>query len=105
MKIRYAAAERIRTKLAPYCRKHGIIQLEIFSTIAPGEIARRRNIDLIAAFRSNPGLSFFAMDEEMSEILGAPVRLLTRDSVETMSNPYRRKSILADARVIYKETG
>jgi len=42
------------------------------------------------------------MDEEMGEILGVPVHLLTRESVETMSNPYRQQSILADARVIYQ---
>jgi len=34
----------------------------------------------------------------MAAILGVPVHLLTRDSVEQMSNPYRRESILADAR-------
>jgi hypothetical protein len=37
----------------------------------------------------------------MAGILGVPVHLLTRESVEQMSNPYRRDSILAEARVIY----
>jgi predicted nucleotidyltransferase len=41
------------------------------------------------------------MEDEMAAILGVPVHLLTRDSVEQMSNPYRRESILADAKVIY----
>jgi hypothetical protein len=41
------------------------------------------------------------MEEEMTAILGVPVHLLTRDSVEQMSNPYRRASILEDAREIY----
>jgi predicted nucleotidyltransferase len=58
-------------------------------------------VDLLATFASNPGLRFFTMEDEMSTILGVPVHLLTRDSVEQMSNPYRRESILADARVIY----
>ena len=38
----------------------------------------------------------------MVAILGVPVHLLTRESVEQMSNPYRRSSILADARDIYR---
>lgn len=38
----------------------------------------------------------------MAAILGVPVHLLTRESVEQMSNPYRRSSILADARDIYR---
>jgi len=31
------------------------------------------------------------------------VHLLTRDSVEQMTNPYRRASILADAKEIYRD--
>jgi predicted nucleotidyltransferase len=91
----------IRRKLAPYCRRKGIIQLDIFGSSARGEAGRRSDVDLMASFQNNPGLGFFAMEEEMSAILGVPVHLLTRESVETMSNPYRRSSILADARVIY----
>src|ERR1700692_3052914 len=93
------AVDEIRRKLAPYCRRHGIIQLEIFGSSARGEAGRRSDVDLIATFHPNPGLGFFAMEEEMGGILGFPVHLLTRESVEAMSNPYRRESILADARV------
>ncbi len=42
------------------------------------------------------------MEDEISAILGVPVHLLTRESVEQMSNPYRRASILADARETYR---
>jgi predicted nucleotidyltransferase len=38
------------------------------------------------------------MEAEMAKILGVPVHLLSRDSLEQMSNPYRRASILTDAR-------
>src|ERR1700678_275275 len=91
------AVDEIRRKLAPYCRRHGITQLEIFGSTARGEAGRRSDVDLIATYRLNPGLAFFAMEEEMSRILGVPVHLLTRESVEAMSNPYRQKSILSDA--------
>jgi uncharacterized protein len=93
--------EEIRGKLARYCAQHGIIRLECFGSISRGEASPGSDVDLIATFRSNPGLGFFAMEEAMGEILGVPVHLLTRESVETMANPYRRESILADARVIY----
>jgi predicted nucleotidyltransferase len=95
------AIEEIQRKLVPYCRRHGITQLELFGSSARGEAGRKSDVDLIATFRANPGLGFFAMEEEMSGILGVPVHLLTRESIETMTNPYRRDSILADARVIY----
>jgi len=95
------AEDEIRRKLAPFCRRHGITRLEIFGSSARGEAGSQSDVDLIATFQRNPGLGFFAMEEEMGGILGFPVHLLTRESVETMSNPYRRDSILADARVIY----
>ncbi|MDX6765725.1 MAG: nucleotidyltransferase domain-containing protein [Candidatus Methylacidiphilales bacterium] len=96
------AAEVVGQKLADYCRQAGIIQLEVFGSNARGEARRGSDVDLIATFAANPGLRFFAMEGEMSNILGVPVHLLTRDSVEQMPNPYRRASILADRKVIYR---
>ena len=93
--------ETIAQLLAPYCRQAGITQLAAFGSVARGEARRGSDVDLIATFAHNPGLRFFTMEEEMAAILGVPVHLLTRDSVEEMSNPYRRSSILADSRVIY----
>lgn len=93
--------EAIAALFADYCRQAGITRLETFGSIARGEAKPGSDVDLLATFAGNPGLRFFAMEEEMAAILGVPMHLLTRDSVEQMSNPYRRASILADARVIY----
>jgi hypothetical protein len=87
--------------LAAYCRQAGITRLEAFGSVARGEGRRGSDVDLLATFASNPGLRFFTMEDDMSAILGVPVHLLTRESVEQMSNPYRRESILTDARIIY----
>jgi len=87
--------------LAEYCRQVGITRLEAFGSTSRGDARRGSDVDLLATFSENPGLRFFAMEEEMAAILGAPVHLLTRDSVDQMSNPYRRESILADAREVY----
>jgi uncharacterized protein len=75
--------------------------LEVFGSTARGEARRGSDVDLIATFSDNPGIKFFGMEEEMAAILGSPVHLLTHDSVEHMTNPYRKVSILADSRVIY----
>jgi len=87
--------------LSEYCRQSGIICLEAFGSAARGDATRNSDVDLIATFAGNPGLRFFTMEDEMAAILGVPVHLLTRDSVDNMANPYRRASILADARAIY----
>ena len=94
--------EVVANLLAEYCRQAGITRLEAFGSTVRGEAKRGSDVDLLATFAVNPGLRFYPMEEEMAAILGVPVHLLTRDSVEQMSNPYRRESILADARVIYR---
>jgi len=93
--------EFIAERLADYCRQTGITRLEVFGSTSRGDAERGSDVDLIATFAENPGLGFFVMEEEMSAILGVPVHLLTRDSVDQMTNPYRRASILEDARAIY----
>ncbi|MDD3179485.1 MAG: nucleotidyltransferase family protein [Opitutaceae bacterium] len=95
------APEAIANMLAAYCRQAGINRLEAFGSTARGEAKRGSDVDLLATFAGNPGLRFFTMEDDMAAILGVPVHLLTRDSVEQMTNPYRRESILADAKVIY----
>ena len=93
--------ETVARLLTEYCRRAGITRLETFGSLARGEARRGSDVDLLATFDRNPGLNFFSMEEEMSKLLGVPVHLLTRDAVEQMTNPDRRASILADARVIY----
>jgi predicted nucleotidyltransferase len=91
----------IASLLMGYCRRNGITRIESFGSVARGDARKGSDVDLIATFAGNPGLAFYSMQDEMATILGAPVHLLSRDSVENMTNPYRRESILADARVIY----
>jgi predicted nucleotidyltransferase len=93
--------ETMANLLSAYCRDHGIVRLEVFGSTARGDARRGSDVDLLATFEGNPGLGFFSMEEEMTAILGVPVHLLTRAAVEEMSNPYRRTSILAEARAIY----
>jgi predicted nucleotidyltransferase len=96
------APEVVANLLSDYCRQAGITRLEAFGSNARGEARRGSDVDLLATFSRNPALRFFTMEEEMAGILGVPVHLMTRESVEEMSNPYRRRSILNDARVIYR---
>ena len=94
--------DAIADLLAAYCRDAGIARLEAFGSTARGEARPGSDVDLLATFAHNPGLRFYTMEDEMAAILGVPVHLLTRESVDQMSNPYRRTSILADTRVIYR---
>jgi len=41
------------------------------------------------------------MADEMAAILGVPVDLLDRQTVDEMTNPFRKQSIQADVREIF----
>ena len=92
--------EKIAELLTPYCRQNGIIKLDVFGSVARGEAKRGSDIDLIATFSRPIGLRFFGMSDDMAKILGVRVDLLTRDTVDQMTNLIRKKSILSDARQI-----
>jgi predicted nucleotidyltransferase len=94
--------EAIARLLSGFCGQRGIVLLEIFGPVARGDRRPGAEVELLATFSSDPGPGRASAEREMAGILGAPVRLLTRDSVDRMANPYRRASILADARVIFR---
>jgi hypothetical protein len=89
--------------LADCCRRHGIVLLEAFGPYARGGCAQGCPADLLATITGGPGEGVPPAEGELSGILGVPVRLLSRDGVEHMTNPFRRAAILADAREIYRE--
>lgn len=93
--------EEISRRLTPFCRREGIVRLDIFGSVARGEAQAGSDVDLIAEFAANPGLRFFAMEDEIGVLLGVPVHLLTRESVLDMTNRIRREAILAGARPLY----
>lgn len=93
--------DEIVSRLEPYCRQHGIIQLDIFGSVARGETRPGSDVDLIAKFRKIPGLHYFSMEKEMGRLLGVPVHLLLTEDVDEMTNPYRKVTIQRDRKTIY----
>ena len=89
--------------LADLCRRHHISRLELFGSRAKGTARPDSDVDLLVTFEPGhtPGLEFFGLAEEFAAVLGRPVDLFTRDSVERSPNPYKRASILSSAELLY----
>jgi predicted nucleotidyltransferase len=83
--------DEIKSRLAPFCRRHGIARLEVFGSLARGEPHSGSDIDL------------FELHKEIEDLLGCEVDLLTRRSVEQDENFIRRRSILESTRDIYTD--
>lgn len=97
------AIAELKSRVPDFCRRHGITRLEVFGSVARGEAHTGSDIDLLVTFRPGIqlGLDFFSIQDELQELLGSPVDLLTRRSVERSDNPLRRQSILESATEIY----
>ncbi len=95
--------DEIKSRFAPFCKRHSVARLEVFGSLARGEPHRGSDIDLLVTFRPEVhlGWEFFELQKEIEEILGCEVDLLTRRSVEQDENAIRRRSILESTREIY----
>jgi predicted nucleotidyltransferase len=95
-----------REQIAELCRRHGVERLELFGSAARGEEFEpgRSDIDFLADFidEKPPTLAdLLEQEQQLSDLLGRPVELISRDAVERSRNYIRRRSILSDARAVY----
>ena len=82
-------------KIAAFCRKHHLLKLSFFRWILRDGINRDSDIDVLVEFEPEhiPGLAFFRMQEELSEILGHNGDLNTRNFLSR----YFRDQVLSEA--------
>ena len=86
-------------EIASFCRKHHIRILSLFGSVLRDDFDIDSDVDVLIEFESGftPGLSFFSMENELSEIIGYPVDLNT---IEFLS-PYMRDKVVHSAKVMY----
>ncbi len=68
-----------RDKIADFCRRNHIRKLSLFGSVLREDFRPDSDIDVLVEFEPGhtPGLRFFAMQDELSEIIGHPVELHT----------------------------
>lgn len=90
-----------KERIAEFCRKHHIKKLAIFGSALGSDFRDDSDIDVLVEFEPDhvPGLAFFAMQDELSEILGRKVDLNTAECLSR----YFRDKVLQEAVVQYGE--
>lgn len=85
--------------LAAFCRSHHIRRLAFFGSVLRDDFRAGSDIDVLVEFEPGhvPGLEFFAMESELSEILGRKVDLNTPQFLSR----YFRDQALSEAEVQY----
>ena len=66
-------------KIAEFCRRHHIRRFALFGSVLRDDFSPTSDIDVLVEFhpRHVPGLEFFKMEEELTELLGRKVDLNT----------------------------
>ncbi len=88
-----------KEKIADFCRKHGIRKIAFFGSVLRDDFMPESDVDVLVEFEPGhtPGLAFFTMQRELSEILGRKVDLNTVGDL----SPYFRDEVLSEAQVLY----
>lgn len=89
-----------KERIADLCRRHHICKLSLFGSVLRDDFRPDSDIDVLVEFEPGhvPGLAFFSLQEELSEVLGRRVDLNTAGWL----SPYFRNEVLADAEVHYE---
>ncbi len=88
-----------KEKIAVFCREHHIGKLALFGSVLREDVRSESDVDILVEFEPGhvPGLAFFSMEDELSEILGHKVELHTPQFLSR----YFRDKVMADAEIQY----
>ena len=86
-------------KIADFCRRHHIRRLAFFGSVVRDDFQPDSDVDVLVEFEpeTRVGLRFFAMQDELSELLGRKVDLNTVGFL----SPYFRDEVLEEAEEVY----
>jgi uncharacterized protein len=88
-----------RERIAEFCRRNHIRKLSLFGSVLRDDFRPDSDIDVLVEFDPGhvPGLAFFAMQRELSEMLGRDVDLNTPGYLSR----YFRDQVLMEAETQY----
>ncbi|MAS34885.1 MAG: nucleotidyltransferase [Anaerolineaceae bacterium] len=86
--------------IAAFCQRHHIVRLWLFGSVLKETFSSDSDVDVLVEFDPDhmPGLNYFGMPDELSQILGRPVDFGTPDGL----SPYIRDEVMQAAQVVYE---
>ena len=96
----YHGVDIPKDRIAEFCRRHRIRKLALFGSILRDDFGAGSDVDVLVEFEpgAKVGLRFFAIERELSEILGRKVDLNTPGFL----GKYYRDEVLKEAEVQYE---
>jgi uncharacterized protein len=86
-------------KIIAFCRRNSIRKLAFFGSVLRDDFTPESDVDVLVEFEPGMrvGLHFFALEQELSDIVGRKVDLNTAGFL----SKYFREEVIAEAEVLY----
>jgi hypothetical protein len=93
-----------KEKIADFCQRWEIVELALFGSVLRDDFSDDSDLDVLVTFAPTSRwtlLDHVEMQEELKEIVGRSVDLVSRRGIERSRNVIRKKAILDSAEVYY----
>ena len=93
-----------REKIAEFCKKWEIHEFSFFGSVLRDDFRPDSDIDILVTFEEDARHTLFDlvhMQDELKQIFGRDVDLVSRRGIESSRNHIRRDAILNSAEAIY----
>lgn len=91
-------------KIADFCKKWKIIEFALFGSVLREDFCPDSDIDVLVTFSEKSRHTLFDLvniENELKQIFGRHVDLVSRRGIESSRNYIRRNAILNSAKTIY----
>jgi len=107
--VRDVMVSRDRIQVTPdrieaFCRKWMVAELALFGSVLRDDFGPDSDVDVLVTYADEARWTLLdegRLEEELSELLGGPVDVVSRRSVEHSENWIRRNAILSSAEPLY----
>ena len=86
-------------QIAGFCQQHHILRLSLFGSALRSDFSSDSDVDVLVEFEKGhePGFAFFALQDELSDLIGHRVDLNTPNFLSR----YFRGQVMQEAQVVY----
>ena len=96
--------KKYRKEIIEFCRRWKIVEFSVFGSMLRRDFGENSDIDILVRFSADAHWSLLdhvAMQEELSQLLGRKVDLVSRRGIERSRNYIRRDAILNSTELVY----
>ena len=94
---------QMHAEIGAFCRRWKVRELSLFGSVARGDYRPDSDVDVLVSFTPEATWSYWDLVDAREELRGVFGREVDLVEERSLHNPFRRRSILRDKRVLYAQ--